>query len=68
MSTSRFWRHFGQDGQPVPPWETEAGPQVEESDEGDDGLFADGDYGYEDFDADWGGYDYEDTGYADEVA
>lgn len=70
MSASRFWRYFGQDGAPVPPWETEAGPQVEESDDVDEdaGLWAEGDYDYDSFDVDWGGYDYEDTGYADEVA
>ena len=69
-STSRFWRHFGQDGQPVPPWETEAGPHVESifGEDDDHGLFAEGDYGYEDFDTDWGGYDYVDTGYDDENA
>lgn len=68
LSTSRFWQYFGQDGQPVPPWEIEAGPHVAEPDDGDDdtGLWADGDYSYEDFDVDWGGYDFEDTGYADE--
>lgn len=69
IQTSRFWRHFGQDGLPVPPWQTEAGPHVDDSDDGDDdSLFAEGEYGYEDFDADWGGYDYVDTGYDDENA
>lgn len=74
ISTSRFWRHFGQDGRPIPPWETEAGPHVDDDDDyGDDddddgGMFAPGDYSYEDFDADWGGYDYVDTGYPDEHA
>lgn len=68
VSTSRFWQYFGQDGQPVAPWETEAGPHVGDDDDEDDGLWAEGDYGYEDFDDDWGGYDYEDTGYADENA
>jgi hypothetical protein len=68
-STSRFWRHFGQDGRPVPPWETEAGPHMDDdSGYDDDNLFAEGGYGYEDFDIDWGGYDYEDTGYDDENA
>lgn len=67
ISTSRFWQYFGQDGRPVPPWETEAGPHVD--DDGDDqSLWAEGEYDYEDFDADWGGYDYEDTGYDDENA
>ena len=68
---SRFWKHFGQDGLPVPPWETEAGPHVasdDDDDEMDDSLFAEGGYDYEDFDTDWGGYDYSDTGYPDEDA
>lgn len=67
--TSRFWTYFGQDGRPVAPWETEAGPQVDDGDDdADTGLWAAGDYGYEDFDTDWGGYDYVDTGYDDENA
>ncbi len=69
IRTSRFWRHFGQDGRPIPPWETYAGPGDGSDDDDDDGdLFAPGDYGYEDFDVDWGGYDYVDTGYDDENA
>ena len=67
-STSRFWQYFGQDGRPVPPWETEAGPHVDDDDGDDQSLWAEGDYNYEDFDVDWGGYDYEDTGYDDENA
>lgn len=70
-SASRFWKHFGQDGRPVPPWEIEAGPQADSDgfdDEDDGDLWSVGEYGYEDFDIDWGGYDYEDTGYADEDA
>ena len=67
IRTSRFWQYFGQDGRPVPPWETEAGPHVEDDDD-DTSLWAEGDYDYEDFDADWGDYDYEDTGYDDENA
>lgn len=68
ISTSRFWQYFGQDGRPVPPWETEAGPHVDDDDGDDQSLWAEGDYNYEDFDVDWGGYDYEDTGYDDENA
>lgn len=68
ISTSRFWQYFGQDGRPVPPWETEAGPHVDDDDGDDQSLWAEGEYDYEDFDADWGGYDYEDTGYDDENA
>ena len=68
IRTSRFWRHFGQDGRPIPPWETYAGPGDESDDDDDGDLFAPGDYGYEDFDVDWGGYDYVDTGYDDENA
>lgn len=68
IRTSRFWQYFGQDGRPVPPWETEAGPHVEDDDGDDQSLWAEGEYDYEDFDADWGGYDFEDTGYADENA
>lgn len=67
LSTSRFWKHFGQDGRAVPPWETYAGPG-DDSDDDDGGMFAPGDYSYEDFDIDWGGYDYVDTGYDDENA
>ncbi len=71
---SRFWKHFGRDGLPAAPWETEVGPGTsgpqgdEDDDVGDDSMFADGDYDYDDFDADWGGYEYADTGYADENA
>lgn len=68
ISTSRFWQYFGQDGRPVPPWETEAGPHVDDDDGDDQSLWAEGEYDYEDFDADWGGYDYDDTGYDDENA
>lgn len=70
-STSRFWKHFGQDGQPVAPWQIEVGPDTYDGDDDDDedtDLWSAGEYGYEDFDADWGGYDYEDTGYSDEDA
>lgn len=67
QSVSRFWQHFGQDGRPVAPWQTEVGPHVEDDDE-DTGLWSAGEYDYEDFDIDWGGYDYEDTGYDDENA
>lgn len=75
QATSRFWRHFGQDGQPTAPWNIEVGPHVPGYDpdadgdfDADDSLFAAEDYGYEDFDVDWGGYDYQDTGYDDENA
>lgn len=70
-SQSRFWKHFGQDGQPVAPWDIEVGPHVGDRDDDefdDESMFVEGDYGYEDFDSDWGGYEYSDTGYADEDA
>ena len=64
LSTSRFWRHFGEDGRPVPPWEIEVGTAAADYDEEDDehDMFADEGYSYEDFDSDWGGYEYSDTG------
>jgi hypothetical protein len=69
---SRFWKHFARDGQPVSPWEISVGPGMDIDDDEasamDEPLFAEGGYDYEDFDADWGGYEYEDTGYPDEDA
>lgn len=66
---SRFWQHFARDGTPVPPWEIEVGPgrDIEDQPTAVEGsLFVEEDYGYEEFDTDWGGYEYEDTGYPDE--
>lgn len=69
MRTSRFWRHFGEDGRPAAPWDIEVGPGTDPDEDADDtDFFAEGDYSYEDFDADWGTYEYSDTGYADENA
>lgn len=69
---SRFWKHFARDGSPVSPWEISVGPGMDIDDDDasamDEPLFAEGDYDYDDFDADWGGYEYEDTGYPDEDA
>lgn len=68
---SRFWKHFAQDGTPVPPWEIEVGPGLDVEDQTtavDESLFVDEEYEYEDFDTDWGDYEYDDTGYPDENA
>jgi len=71
---SRFWKHFNRRGRPVSPWEISVGPglDVDPSDTGasiwDAPLFVDKDYAYEDFEDDWGGYDFQDTGYHDEDA
>lgn len=72
MPVSDYWRYRDRDtGEPVSPWEIELGPQYD--DEGETPfesgeVFADEDYSYEDIEADWGGYDHQDTGYADEIA
>lgn len=72
MPVSEHWTYFDRDtGEPVAPWESELGPQYDDEDEtpfesGE--VFADEDYSYEDIEADWGGYDHQDTGYADEIA
>lgn len=76
MPVSEHWRYFDADGQPSSPWDLPAGPQyegddVDEQPESDTPfelgeVFASEDYSYEDIEADWGGYDYSDTGYADE--
>ena len=71
---SRFWKHFARDGRPVPPWEISVGPGLDIDTSAkdytgsiwDDPLFAEGEYSYEDFDTDWGGYEFEDTGYPNE--
>lgn len=68
---SRFWKHFARDGRPVPPWEISVGPGLDIEDVSatfDGSFFVEEDYDYEDFDTDWGGYEYEDTGYPDEDA
>lgn len=71
-TASRFWKHFARDGRPVPPWEISVGPglDIDQGETGasiwDEPLFAEGDYSYEDFNTDWGGYESEDTGYPDE--
>lgn len=69
LSTSRFWRHFDENDRPIPPWLIEVGTgETDYDDDDDQDVFADGDYSYDDFDADWGGYEYSDTGYPDEDA
>lgn len=73
-TASRFWKHFARDGRAVPPWEISVGPGLDIDTSAadytgsiwDEPPFAEGDYDYDDFDADWGGYEYEDTGYPDE--
>lgn len=73
MPVSEHWTYFDRDtGAPVSPWEIELGPQYDD-DEGETPfesgeVFADEDYSYADIEDDWGGYDHQDTGYADEVA
>ena len=71
------WRYHDQEGRPVHPWDVmthdEYGHRIDDEDdidldEDDEGLFSDENYSYEDIEADWGGYDHSDTGYADEIA
>lgn len=72
--TSRFWQHFARDGRPVPPWEISVGPGLDIDTSAEDytgsiwdmPTFAEGEYSYEDFNTDWGNYEYEDTGYPNE--
>lgn len=71
MPVSDKWTYFDRDtGEPVSPWEIDVGvtPDEEEFDVEEEGMFADEDYSYADIEADWGGYDHQDTGYADENA
>lgn len=74
MPVSDKWTYFDPDtGEPVSPWEIERGvigapDDEEEIDVEEEGMFADEDYSYADIEADWGGYDHTDTGYADENA
>lgn len=68
MPVSDKWTYFDSDtGEPVSPWEIDVGPD-DEADVEEEGMFADEDYSYADIEADWGGYDHQDTGYADENA
>lgn len=71
--TSTWRYHDRETGAPVQPWDVmthdEYGRAYDDDDDDRDdgeGIFADEDYSYEDFEADWGGYDHQDTGYADE--
>jgi len=69
------WRYYDRDGRPVHPWDVMThdveGRRLDDDDDvdvDDDGMFSDEDYSYEDLEADWGDYDHQDTGYADENA
>lgn len=77
MPVSKHWRYFDYETrEPVAPWDIELGPHTAayaadeelDVDDADEGVFADEDYSYADFEDDWGGYDHQDTGYADENA
>jgi hypothetical protein len=67
---SPYWRHRDRSGKPLVPWEIEVGPGLDMPGDidPDPDYFAEEGYSYEDFDTDWGGYEYEDTGYPDEDA
>jgi hypothetical protein len=67
---SSYWRHRDRSGTPLVPWEIEVGPGLDMPGDidPDPDYFAEEGYSYEDFDTDWGGYEYEDTGYPDEDA
>jgi len=73
MPVSEHWRYRDREtGEPVAPWEIDLGPQYDDE-EGETPfelgeVFADENYSYEDIETDWGGYDHQDTGYADEIA
>lgn len=69
------WRYYAEDGRPLQPWNVMTHDaegrryHEEEADAGEvDSWGWDEDYTYDDFEADWGGYDHQDTGYADENA
>jgi hypothetical protein len=69
------WRYRDDDGAPIHPWQVmthdaEGRPLYDDDDDADldDAWGFDEDYTYDDFEADWGGYDHQDTGYADENA
>jgi hypothetical protein len=72
--TPTWQYHDRETGAPVHPWEVmthdEFGRAYDDEDVDDSDvesrMFPDDDYSYEDFEADWGGYDHQDTGYADE--
>jgi hypothetical protein len=69
MPVSEHWSYFDADGGPVAPWEIDVGDiEGEEGEPEPEGVFADEDYSYADIEADWGGYEHTDTGYADENA
>lgn len=77
-AVSPHWKYQDAEGRPVEPWSVEVGPvslprSSRFADDDDEGAlreagFADEDYSYEDLETDWGGYDHQDTGYADENA
>lgn len=69
------WRYHTKDGTPVQPWDVmthdaEGRAYDESADDfiDEDSWMSDEDYSYDDIEADWGGYDHQDTGYADEDA
>lgn len=69
------WRYRDDDGTPIQPWDVMThdaeGRRLYDDDDDadlDDAWGWDENYTYDDFEADWGGYDHQDTGYADENA
>ena len=68
------WRYRDDDGTPIHPWDVmthdDEGRQLYSDDDIDldDAWGGNENYTYDDFEADWGEYDHQDTGYADENA